>query len=96
MKPHEEEWARHPSKAGFWIVNGGGEGGILLTVNGSEAHGTLAAAAPDMARAILAMGEHVSGSTWHLTDCIGANLSTGCLPECEAAREALTKAGALP
>lgn len=99
MKPHEEEWTRHPSKAGFWIVNGAGDGGILLTVNGTEAHGVLAAAAPDMARALLANGYvRTSGDgLWHTDACNEMNDGgVTCTPSCEQARASLTKAGVIP
>lgn len=84
MKPHEEEWHKHPSSAGYWVTVGR-DGPIVLTVSdGPTSRGDLALAAPDMARALIMMLDH--GSRGDVTYLEARN----------AARAALAKAGVLP
>lgn len=57
MTQHDD-WKRHPSPAGFWIVDRGGDGHIVLTVHGTEAQGNMALAAPKLVSALLALLPH--------------------------------------
>ena len=101
MKPHEETWELSPC------------GGSVVTADGSlvsyRSRGQrrkdvarLAAAAPEMARAILLSGSFrdVAGPLrgWHMDECWDSVHSDGvsCTVACDASRAALVKAGVLP
>lgn len=64
-----------------------------------EANAHLIAAAPDMARALLAMGRIESPGVWHMDECwaaIRSNERQPCLGRCSDSRAALHKAKVLP
>lgn len=72
----------------------GSQRGIALSVDFSdEPPGRLAAAAPDMARALMATGVEKAGQ-WHTRGCWSAG--RGCIVACQQASRALRKAGVLP
>lgn len=93
MKPHEETWEideRPPARTGD----------VRITTNGAPIHFTtierarLVAAAPEMARRLLAHGQFVTtseGREWHTDDCMEFGHGAGC----ETDRAVLTKAGCL-
>lgn len=103
-KPWDEEWTEGDDRA-----DGDGKPGCiygpddeLVLSSGpgvrNRLRATLASAAPDMARALLANGyvRHNDG-IWH-TDCCNEQNDGGasCFESCTQARAALTKAGVLP
>lgn len=103
MKPHEEEWAVYQSgKANHGVRRkGGGKGSVVATRIETYDEAMLLSAAPDMARALLVSGCVRVGGTpvekWHTDHCWDKQ-DCGryeCLPDCVAARAALTRAGVL-
>lgn len=95
MKAHEETWTAHPQ--GGFIRDGNGNivGDVtaLDERNDMSERTLLMAAAPDMARALLAMGA-VRGGEWHDGACLQPTTSA-CHVGCSNARTALKKAGVL-
>lgn len=59
-----------------------------------EPVGLLAAAAPDMARALLGLGHVADGLGWHTRECCEAK--RGCIVSCQSVAAALKKGGVLP
>lgn len=89
MKPHEEEWGfTHAS--GEWISRDGGAGPIIFSAHGSvddiKARSALAAAAPEMARALVAALAHGGNARWIDEDGMERDLKRDI-------RVALAKAG---
>lgn len=99
MKPHEETWKR---KGNDVVATDREKRRVLMSVRlFPEDHASLdlAAAAPDMARAILRLGYVRRGGdeSWHSDICNELNDgSMDCEESCKAAKAALKKAGVLP
>lgn len=94
-KMHEQQWTQKMNNP--WSIRDeetGVERAHVFndhqTREESDAAGRLIAAAPDMARALLAQG-HQTMDGWHTHACIERDHNDTC----EAARAALHKAGAL-
>lgn len=108
-KPHEEQWRCRQTTTSV-VVGGGEDVGPICTMSKPRAEMRLdmeaqndlmraraafIAAAPDMARALLAF----TSDNGHTPDCGNGTLgrhSGACSDECAAARAALRKAGVLP
>lgn len=110
-KPHEQEWKRiaHAGFALSNLVVTNDERQHLIcqpkasreeviageSDTAEEALSKFIAAAPDMARALLGLGEEDEDGNWHLSACVRASYEP-CLKDCTSARAVLTKAGVLP
>lgn len=98
MKAHEENW-KHDGDGNAWnddsisdLVHIPTEG-HAQTAEQLRERGALIAAAPDMARALLATG-NMSDGEWHDGAC--SYFATGrCYAACETSRAALKKAGVI-
>lgn len=103
MKAHEETWSGLVTAG---IVETSDGTSMVADVFGASDDSTtdsdsvmartlLIAAAPEMARALLAdMSTDAMGDEWHTESC-WRTLGATCLPACETKRAALKKAGVL-
>lgn len=105
-KPHEQEWMVSQSDLSSKTEVQTDEGVLVARVNvtydkkgaymmanmaDAKMKADLLAAAPDMARALLAQGHHTMDG-WHTHACIESDHNDTC----EVARAAIKKAGVLP
>jgi len=100
MKPiQEQEWRQNGDAAR--VVTASGVLVALVIGDRKERAALIAAiaAAPDMARALMATGRIESPGVWHMDECWSAirrNEGQPCLGRCSDARDALRKAKVLP
>lgn len=110
-KPHEQEWKVEQSSASSKTEVVGADGTPVARVSvtyvdkgafreadmdTATAKANLIAAAPDMARALLAHGTEDVRGVWHSRKCIAMGREALCSDECRMDRAALRKAGVLP
>ena len=101
-KPHEQEWREDEAPYGNGTrVVVKERNAIIAVFPASEPtsaakrrpRARLAAAAPNMARALLAHGQVDVRGVWHSRKCIALGRESLCSDECTTDRAALTKAG---
>jgi len=97
MTPHEQEWSAVPGTGD--VLQGRRVVAQVVHEEDERELSVFIAAAPDMARALMALGDDsVIPGTWHLHECrfdlVGGEL-VACSCECADVRDALRKAGVI-
>jgi hypothetical protein len=91
-KPWEEKFIQHPHLPERIVHADTGE--VVARLEAIR-YGPIFSAAPDMARALSALGGWGADEQWHLEGCSGTRSLAECNPDCMAARAALKKGGVL-